>query len=223
MRVLVCARPVLLALLAAGTFAPTALAQSAGAAVSGTGQRSEYGLVSVADAEEKRGVDFSYTQNYRSAGKPVLFKGSLYAGITAFKVNKCSLAIGTRIVDRYSGQIGKSTIKDTQSIYDYSVEFTLTQELADSLRLAEVRPSQLENGTNPACSEKRACAIDWLEFRAKGPVIKMTILTNDIEGYDGFVRNFDGMVDQFRIPVSSSDAGNTLIAKLQSLAIMCRQ
>ena len=223
MGVIAVARNALLVLSAVGSFAATSFPQSVSTAMSGAAQGSNLGLMRAVDAEEKRGIDLSYTQNYRSGGKPVLFRGSLYAGITAFTAKKCNLTIGTTIVDRYSGQIGKDTIKNTQSIYDSSVEFELTQEIADSLRLAEGRPSQLENGTNPACAERRACVLYWLELRAKGAEIKLTSLTNDVADYDGFVRNFDGLVDQFRIPVSSPDAGKELIAKLQSFAIACRK
>jgi hypothetical protein len=213
----------LLALTAVGTFAPTAFPQSVGSAMSATAQGGGNGLMSIADAEEKRGIALFYTQNYRSGNRPVQLNGSLYAAITAFAINKCNLTIGATVVDRYSGQFGKSSIKDTQSKYDYSIEFALTQEIANSLRMVEARPVQLDQGTNPMCAERRACTIYWLELRSKGPAIKLTSLTDDIAGYDGVVRNMDGMVDRFRIPVSSLDAGKELISKLQSYAIKCVQ
>ncbi|HEV2486216.1 MAG TPA: hypothetical protein VGT08_11855 [Terracidiphilus sp.] len=223
MRAVAVARIALLILNAVVTLHPASFSQSRGTAASGTEDGSESGLIRAADGEQKRGINLFYTQNYRSAGRPVRFSGSLYAGITAFTVNKCNLTIGTNIVDRYSGQIGKGTIKNTQSSYQYSVEFVLTTEIADALRLTEARPNQLENGTNPVCADRRACTIYWLELRAKRPVMKLTSITNDIAGYDGFIRNFDGMVEQFWVPISSSDAGKELISKLQSFAITCRQ
>jgi len=223
LKVMTVARNTLLALFAAGTLAAAAFPQSVGAAMSATAQSSSNGLLSTAGAEEKRGAALFYTQNYRSGNKPVLLKGSLYAAITAFTINKCNLTIGTTVVDRYSGQVGKSSIKDTQSTYDYSVELALTQEIANLLRMVEARPIQLEDATSPMCAERRECTLYWLELSASRPAIRLTSLTNDIAGYDGVVRNMDGMVNQFRIPVSSLDAGKELISKLQSYAIKCIQ
>jgi hypothetical protein len=197
------------------------IAQSPGARASSIPEASENGLVNIADAEEKRGIALFYTQKYRSQGKPVLFSGSLYSGITDFKVKKCDLIISTTIVDRYSGQIGNSQVKDTQSIYNNSAEFQLTPEIADSMRVSEGRPKQLPIRTNPACANRQGCTIYWLEFRAKRRVMKFKSMTNDVTDYDGFVTNFDGMVDEFWIPISSPDAGKDLISNLQSYATTC--
>jgi len=45
--------------------------------------------------------------------------------------------------------------------------------------------------------------------------------TNDFEGYDGFVKNFDAPVDRYLVPVSSLAAGNELISRMQALAGTC--
>src|SRR5580704_6934360 len=47
------------------------------------------------------------------------------------------LTIATVVADRFSGQIGKTQIGDTQSIYKYSAEVTLTPEIASSLSVGE--------------------------------------------------------------------------------------
>jgi hypothetical protein len=201
----------------------SSIAQSPGATAKSIPMASENGLINTADPEEKRGIALFYTQNYRSQGKSVLFTGSLYSGITAFKVRKCDLTISTTIVDRYSGQIGNSPVKDTQSVYNNSAEFQLTPEIAESLRMSEGRPKQLPIATNPTCADKQGCTIYWLEFRAKRRVMKFKSMTNDVTDFNGFVTNFDGMVDQFWIPISSPDAGKDLISSLQGYAISCRQ
>jgi len=201
----------------------TSFSQSQAPALTGGADVSGSSLLSAANLEEKKGTEVFYTQNYRSGRRLVLFKGTLYAGITAFTAKKCELTVGTTIVDRYSGQINRSNVNDTQSIYNYSIVFGLTPDLADSLQIIEARPSQLENGTHAVCAEKRACTMSWLEIRAKRQVIKLTSITNDIEHYDGFVKDFDGMVNRFWIPVSSQDAGNDLISRLKSFAATCAQ
>lgn len=223
MRVAAVAQVALLILNGVAAMYSRSFAQGPGATASSIPEARENGLVNTADAEEKRGIALFYTQKYRSQGKPVLFTGTLYSGITDFKVKKCDLIISTTIVDRYSGQIGNSQVKDTQSVYNNSAEFELTPEIADSLRVSEGRPKQLPIGTNPTCAEKQGCTIYWLEFRAKRLVMKFKSMTNDVTDYDGFVTNFDGMVDEFWIPISSPDAGKDLISHLQSYALTCRQ
>jgi hypothetical protein len=223
LKVVAGARIALLVLNAVGALYFRSIAQSPGTETSSMPVGSENGLINATDAEEKRGISLFYTQNYRSHGQPVVFTGSLYSGITEFKVKKCDLTIDTTIVDRYSGQIGNNQVNVTQNIYNNSVEFQLTQEIADSLRVSEGRPKQLPRGTNPTCADRQSCTILWLEFRAKQRVMKFKSMTNDVTDYNGFITNFDGMVDQFWIPISSSDAGKGLISNLQGYAVTCRQ
>ena len=76
-------------------------------------------LIDTIEAEEKRGVVLSYTQQYRSHGARVLYTGTLYLAITAFSVKNCGLEIATIVADRYSGQVGKKLVGDTQ--YSYNI------------------------------------------------------------------------------------------------------
>jgi hypothetical protein len=199
------------------------LAQNSGSSTIAVSSGSEEELIRTADAERDKGVALFYTQHYRSGGKLVVLKGSLYAAITGFGVNKCNLTIGTTVVDHYSGQIGNGKIGDTWGTYNHSVQLLLTQEIADSLILVEATPLELESGTSAMCDDNRACRIQWLQLRAKSPTIHLITTTNDVAGYDGFVKNFDAQVDQFRMPVSSRDAGKELISNLQRVAATCGQ
>jgi len=217
------ARFALLLLIVPGARNYRSLAQSAGPSAIPVSNGSEEELIRTADAERNRGVALFYTQHYRSGGKLVLLKGSLYAGITAFGVNKCNLTIGTTVVDHYAGQIGNGKIGDTCGTNNYSVQLLLTHEIADSLTLVEATPPELESGTSATCGDNRACRMNWLQLRAKSPVIHLTSTTNDVAGYDGFVKNFDAQVDRFRMPVSSTDAGKELISNLQRVAARCGQ
>lgn len=223
LRVVAVARIGLLVVSGVAAVYSRSVAQSPGATAINIPKANESELIDTARAEAKQGVSLFYTQSYRSQGKTVRFTGSLYSGITDFKVNKCDLTVSTTIVDRYSGQIGDSRVNDTQSVYNNSVDLQLTPEIADSLHVSEGRPKQLPMGTNPTCSEKQGCTIDWVEFRAKRRVMKFKSMTNDVADYNGFVTIFDGMVDEFWIPISSHDAGKELISNLQSYAITCRQ
>jgi hypothetical protein len=198
-----------------------ARAQAPGRSGSATNDRDA--LMSAAVAEEKKGTELSYTQNYHSDHKQVLLKGTLYAAITSFNATKCKLTIDTAIVDRYSGQVDRDEINDTQTRYDSSAEFVLTPEIAGSIQLVEARPGQLETGTHPICDEQRACAIEWLKLETKQPVMRVWKTNNDLAGYNGFVKIFDGMIDRFWIPVSSESAGKELMTLVANFASTCSQ
>lgn len=180
------------------------------------------GLLSSFAAEAKRGDSFFYTQSYYALhGQHVFFKGSIYAGIADVNVSGCRLRIETTIADRYFGSIGRKRVAPTQNIYRIAADFLLTPEIAQSLKVIEARPGQLDTGTHPVCADHRWCALHWIEVRSERPEIQVTELTNDIQGYDGFVQNFDDPVDRFLVPVSSPAAGSELIAKMQALADTC--
>jgi hypothetical protein len=173
-------------------------------------------------AEEKRGDAFFYTQSYSALhGRHVFFKGSVYASIADVKVHGCRMRIDTTIADRYSGTIGRKQVGPTQNLYRISAEFLFTPEIAQSLKEVKARPGQLDEGTHPVCSDHQPCVLNWIEISSENPEIQVTEFTNDIEGYDGFVKNFDGPVDRFLVPVSSPGAGNELISRMQALAGAC--
>jgi hypothetical protein len=173
-------------------------------------------------AEEKRGDAISYTQSYYARhGRRVFFRGSIYAAIADVKMNGCRMRIDTTIADRYSGTIASKQVAPTQNVYRISVDFALTPEIAKSLKVINARPGQLDEGTRPVCADHRRCVLNWIEFSTERPEMQVTEFTNDFEGYDGFVKNFDAPVDRFLVPVSSSAAGNELIAKMQALAGAC--
>jgi hypothetical protein len=87
--------------------------------------------------------------------------------------------------------------------------------------MIKARPGQLDEGTHPVCSDHQPCVLNWIEISSERPEMQVAEFTNDFEGYDGFVKNFDAPVDRFLVPVSSPAAGNELIAKMQALAGAC--
>jgi hypothetical protein len=173
-------------------------------------------------AEEKRGDSFFYTQSYYALhGRHVFFKGSIYAAIADAKVSGCRIRIDTTVADRYSGTIGRKRVAPTQNLYRISADFLLTPEIAKSLKVIKARPGQLDEGTHPVCTDHQPCVLNWIELRSERPEMQETEFTNDIEGYDGFVQDFDGPVDRFLVPISSPAAGYELISRMQYLANAC--
>ena len=191
--------------------AATALAESA-----------ENDLLLSFTAEEKRGDAFSYTQSYYALhGQHVFFEGSIYAAIADVKVSGCRIKIDTTIADTYSGTIGRKPVDPTRNVYRTSVDFILTPAIAKSLKVIKARPGQLDEGTHPVCSDHQPCVLNWIELSSERPQLQVAEFTNDVEGYDGFVKNFDAPQDRFLVPVSSPAAGNELISKMQALAGAC--
>jgi hypothetical protein len=173
-------------------------------------------------AEEKRGDAFFYSQSYYALhGRHVFFKGSIYASTADVKVSGCRMRIDTTITDYYSGTIGRKQVEPTQNVYRISVDFMLTPQIAKSLKVIKARPGQLDEGTHPLCSDHQPCVLNWIEISSERPEMRVAEFTNDIEGYDGFVQNFDAPVDRFLVPVSSLASGNELILKMQALAGTC--
>lgn len=71
------------------------------------------------------------------------------------------------------------------------------------------------------CSDHQPCVLNWIELNSERPEMQVAEFTNDFEGYDGFVKNFDAPVDRYLVPVSSLAAGNELISRMQALAGTC--
>lgn len=192
------------------------------AAPDSTAAMAEDDLLRSFAAEEKRGDAFLYTQSYYALhGRHVFFKGSIYATIANVKVNCCRMRIDTTIADHYSGTIGRKQVDPTQNVYRISVDFMLTPEIANSLKVIKARPGQLDQGTHPVCSGHQPCVLNWIELSSERPEMRVAEFTNDFEGYDGFVKNFDAPQDHFLVPVSSPAAGSELISRMQAVSGTC--
>lgn len=173
-------------------------------------------------AEGGRGPYFFYTQQYRSSGKLVSLHGSFYDSITSVHRNGCGLSIETTAFDHFSGREGKRQIHDTWTRYKYEARFELSPEIADALRVISARPIQLQSGTYAVCGANRGCTIDWLEIHSPRAELRLRTTTNDVADYDGTVQVFEGMTTKFLLPLSSAAAGESIAAKLQTLARACR-
>lgn len=173
-------------------------------------------------AEEGRGPYFFYTQQYRSSGKLVSLQGSFYGAITSVHQNGCDFSFEIAASDHFSGRRGRKAIPDTWTRYKYTAEFRLSPEIAKSLRIISARPIQLQPGTYVECGANRGCTIPWLEIHSPRAEIKLRSTTDDVAGYDGAVNDFNGTTTQFLLPVSSTAAGENIVASLQALAQTCR-
>lgn len=178
-------------------------------------------ILTLLHAEEARGPSIFYTQHYRSGGREVLLRGSIYAAIADARLNGCTVHLDTLLVDHFSGKRGRRPLPETSNRYKSALDFPLSPEIADALRIVEARPAQLELGTYPTCTEQPGCRMQWLEIRAPHAELKLRRITNDVADYDGYIQDRDGAVATFRIPLSSARAGEDLIARLRQFATTC--
>ena len=163
-----------------------------------------------------------YTVVLRFARPPRVFQRLDLCGACGCESQWVQMRVDTTIADRYSGTIGRKQVSPTQNLYRISADFLLTPEIAQSLRVIKARPVQLNLGTHAVYADHQQCVLNWIEVRSERAEIHVIESTNDIEGYDGFVQDFDGSSDRFLLPVSSQDAGIELITKLQDWAGGCR-
>lgn len=170
-------------------------------------------LIAAAEAEEKLGTYVLYTQSFLDQqNKWATYKGSVFAGLMALKVTDCEIRLSVVVQDIFTGEIGKKPTGHQTDTSNYTVSFTLDREIADDLKLKEAPPAQLESNTRPICAEKRACAFEWVVLESKSPVFSEARVLN------GFL-DFNGPVNRFEIPVSSTEMGQRLIAAVKSLSV----
>jgi hypothetical protein len=193
---------------------------SSPAAPADAAARSE--LLSSFQVESQRGSYIFYTQTYSLHGRRVEFHGSIFGVIQEVQADGCKLKIKSEIFDHYSGNIGNKLVGQTQNTYTTSIDFKLTPKIAEALKIVDARPvRQLASGTETVCSGTQKCSLTWIKLKADNPEIQMTDITNDVADYEGEIKDFDGAVDQAYLPVSSTEAGNELVAKMRAFAQSC--
>lgn len=177
-------------------------------------------LMSLFQAESKRGTSLSYTQAYSLHKNHVEFHGSIFGAIQEVQIDGCELKIKSMLSDLYSGNIGRKPVGQTQNKYLTSIEFKLTPLIAAGLQVIDARPVR-QLAQNTVCLGDRQCTLTWIKLKADAPVIRMTEITNDWAGYDGDVKDFDGSVAQFLLPVSSASAGDDIIVRMRDYSKSC--
>lgn len=182
------------------------------------GQRpvEQQNLFEAVHQEEKIGTFLAYSQRFLDEDKrDARYQGTVFQVIQSIEIEGCFLQIGILAQDRFSGVVSKRAIDNQSDTYRYSFKFELTKDLANSLRLVEARPIQLQNGTNPLCPENVGCDLLWINMKSDRALIKETRFVNDDLDFEGPVRSMF-------LPVSSASVGKTLISKFAALARVCK-
>ena len=200
----------------------SAFAQGSAVTPSTTTANARDELIRAFQSESKIGTHIFYTQAYKAHGRRVEFNGSIFGEIQDLQVDGCELKLQSRLVDLYTGSVGNGPTGRTQSKYMSSIEFKLTEKIASGLEVVSARPvRQLSIGTNALCSGDRKCMLTWIKLKTDSRVIHLTEFTDDVANYNGDVKDFDGAVNQFWLPVSSLEAGSQLVDKMREYARTC--
>jgi len=199
------------AVLALGSAAYRALAQTAHPAGRFAPSSAPGELLSTAAAEESRGIYVFYTQTYIDTdNERASYAGSIYGALQSIRLNGCKVTATVALVDRFSGMVGNRPAGRSQDNNLFSAAFTLTPAVADALTLTVARPIQLAPDTHAVCTENPSCSFTWLAIRTATAGIREVRMLNGLHVSSG-------AVSLFQIPLSSAQVGNQLIRQLRDL------
>lgn len=193
---------------------PRCLAQTApAAALIPAAQNLAQNLLGTAKTEETRGGTYVfYAQRYiDTANHDAAYTGSVYGALQSMKIDGCKMRAQVVLTDLFSGTAGTRVYRGAQDNTVYSVAFTLTRAIANSLSLTQARPIQLEASTHSICKDNPSCSFTWLTIRSAPGAIQEVDTLNDLQ-------IFRGLVSQFQIPLSTPEVGRRLIAEFRALA-----
>ena len=168
----------------------------------------------------------TYSQRYLdSANKIVQYKGTIFLQVSSFELDGCDLKIDVVVQDSYVGSEQQrrrsgedASHKDLGHGTDtYRYAYHLNLKTAEVARVDTVaaRPAQLRKNTMLVCEEERSCDLQWLRIATKKPSIAETRIMN-------INQDFDQMVDQIAVPMTSREVALESAKSLQDLAAACR-
>ena len=164
------------------------------------------------ESEKSKGEWIFYHERFVDADNQLAqYQGSIFAAVQSMKIEECQVNLDTVVVDHFSGIVGNSGTGEQQDTTRSEISFTVTQAIVDTLQLIEARPAQLRRTTRAICDENPSCELTWIQVKDKGRRIRERVTTNgqlDFSGFSGTAT----------FPVSSPDAGATVMRNLRALA-----
>jgi hypothetical protein len=168
----------------------------------------------------------TYSQRYiDAANKLVQYRGTIFLQVKSFELDGCDLKINVIVQDSYVGSeqqkrrsgedvsykdLGRGT--DT---YRYAYHLNLKTAEVAQVDTVAARPVQLRKNTMFLCEEERSCDLQWLRIATKKPSITETRIMN-------IDQDFDQMVDQIAVPMTSREVALQSAKSMQDLAAACR-
>jgi hypothetical protein len=165
----------------------------------------------------------TYTQRYTDDDdENVFYQGTLFVQLSKVSLEGCDLKLSVHVQDRFTGTISRQGALHVKTTdlgqrsetfnYDYLLKLADLQQLEDQVLVG--RPVQIPAHTGYICKEQPSCELTWLDVKLPGPLI------NEARERDGVV-DFDEMVKEITIPMSSRQAAQDSATALQELVAGC--
>jgi hypothetical protein len=182
-------------------------------------------LKNILAQETTRHSVLTYSQRYTdAASKLVQYKGTIFLQVKSFELDGCDLKIGVVVQDSYVGSeqkqrsgedVNRKDLGHGTDTYRYAYRLNLKTAEVTQVDTVAARPAQLRKNTVFLCEEERSCDLQWLRVATKKPSIaEMRVMNID--------KDFDQMVDQIAVPMTSREVALQSAKSLQDLVSACR-
>jgi hypothetical protein len=174
-------------------------------------------------SEAARWSVLTYTQRYiDDENEQVVYHGTLFLQLSNVSLSGCDLKLTVRVQDKFTGttierhglSVKKTELGPRTQTSTYKYVLRLGDLQGVSTTVIQGRPVQIRPHTGYTCNEDASCSITWLHVKFSEALIKETLET------DGFT-NFDEMVKQIDIPISSREAAQGSATQLKALVAAC--
>lgn len=175
------------------------------------------------ESETSKWTVLTYTQRYTDdEDEQVMYRGTLFLQLSSVSLNRCDLKLTVRVQDKFTGATIKQralSVKRTDlgpktQTFDYTYLLRLSDLRQVDATALQGRPTQIQSRTKYACDEDSSCSIPWLHVKLSEALIKET------READGFT-DFDEMVKEIDVPMSSRQAAQESAIQLKALAAEC--
>jgi hypothetical protein len=182
-------------------------------------------LKNILAQETTRHSVLTYSQRYTdAANKLIQYKGTIFLQVKSFELDGCALKIGVVVQDSYVGSeqkqrsgedVNRKDLGHGRDTYHYAYQLNLKTAEVTQVDTVAARPAQLRKNTVFICEEERSCDLQWLRVATKKPSIAETRIMN-------IDQDFDQMVDQIAVPMTSREVALQSAKSLQDLVSACR-
>jgi hypothetical protein len=167
-------------------------------------------LKNILGQESTRHSVLTYSQRYiDAANKLVQYKGTIFLQLKSFELDGCDLK------QRSGEAVNRKDLGHGTDTYRYAYHLNLKTAEVTQVDTVAARPAQLRRNTLFLCEEERSCDLQWLRVATKKPSIAETRVMN-------IDQDFDQMVDQIALPMTSRKVALQSAKSLQDLVAACR-
>jgi len=181
-------------------------------------------LKNILAQESTRHSVLTYSQRYiDAANKLVQYTGTIFFQVKSFELDGCDLKIRVVVQDSYVGSeqkqrsgedVNRKDLGRGTDTYRYAYHLNLKTAEVTQVDTVAARPAQLRRNTVFLCEEERSCDLQWLRVATK----KLSIAETRFVNID---QDFDQMVDQIAVPMTSREVAMQSAKSLRDLVSAC--